>query len=95
MTEYKLVWSPNAKEEYAQLLKYIEQWYGTNAALHFLEQVDKIIGSIEIFPYAFPTSHKVPNFRKAVITKQASIFYKINNKTIEILHFWDNRQDLQ
>lgn len=95
MSKYNLIWSPKAKEEYATLLIYIREWYGTDAALRFLGQTEKIIESIVRFPYAYPASDKVPGLRKAVITKQSSLFYRITNSQIELLHFWDNRQDLQ
>ena len=31
--------------------------------------------------------------RKAIITKQTSVLYKVNKTHIEILFFWDNRQE--
>ena len=95
MNQYKLIWSPKSKSEYANLLQYIEKLYGTDAALDFLDQVERIVESISVFPYAFPISDKVPSFRKAVINRQTSLFYRVNNQAVEIVHFWDNRQDLQ
>ena len=31
--------------------------------------------------------------RKATITKQTSVLYQVSKTHIEILFFWDNRQD--
>ncbi len=95
MGKYSLTWSPKAKEEYVLLLSYLREWYGTDAALRFLEQTEKVVEGIAVFPYSYPTSDKVISLRKAVITKQSSLFYRVTNSKIEILHFWDNRQDLQ
>jgi plasmid stabilization system protein ParE len=95
MNQYTLIWSPKAREEYAILLSYLREWYGTEVALRFLEQTEKIAENITIFPYSYPVSDKVISLRKAVITKQSSFFYRILDKKVEIVHFWDNRQDLQ
>jgi plasmid stabilization system protein ParE len=74
MKKYTLIWSPKSKDEYASLLGYIEQLYGTDAALRFLDQVEKIAAAVESLPYAFPSSEKVPSLRKAIINKQNITF---------------------
>ncbi|MEN0047751.1 MAG: type II toxin-antitoxin system RelE/ParE family toxin [Bacteroidota bacterium] len=87
-----IVWSPASKDEYAELLSYIESELGLEAALKFLDKTEMVIKTIETFPLSFPTSEVKPEIRKAVITKQTSLLYRIHKNNIQLLHFWDNRR---
>jgi plasmid stabilization system protein ParE len=89
---YTIVWSPIAKDEYAQLLIYIESNFGVEAALEMLDRTNSIIDAISTFPNSFPASETKPSIRKAVITKQTSLLYRVGNNQIQLLHFWDNRR---
>lgn len=88
-----VVWSPAAKEEYAGLLEYIETHFGTDAALSMLDKTDEVVEIITAFPKAYPASSLRPDIRKAVISVQTSLLYRITDTQIQLLHFWDNRQD--
>ena len=41
----------------------------------------------------FPASKQRKDVRKAVITKHLSVYYRFNKTAIQLLHFWDNRQN--
>jgi len=88
-----VVWSPTAKEEYALLLDYVETHFGTNAALKLLDKTEDTVERIAAFPNAFPASETRPDLHKAVITEQTSLLYRVTATQIQLLYFWDNRQD--
>ncbi len=88
-----VVWAPSAKEEFADLLGYIEAYYGTDAALIVMDKVEETVEIIRLFPNAYPSSRQQPGIRKAVITKQTSLFYRVLETQIQLLHLWDNRQN--
>ena len=44
-----VVWSPSAREEYADLLKYIDETFGTDAALKMLDKTEEVIDGISSF----------------------------------------------
>ncbi len=44
-------------------------------------------------PYMFKASILTQDIRKGIISKQKSFFYKVHKDSIEILFFWDNRQE--
>ncbi len=71
----------------------IEAQFGKKAALKFVLKVNSISGLIEKFPFLFKSSSKFYNVIKATINKKCSLFYEINNTTIYLLYFWDNRQN--
>ena len=85
-------WSPATKDEFADLLNYVETEFGLDAALKLLDKTESAIDNISENPALYPSSGKVPAIRKAVITKQTSLFYRITAVEIQLLHFWDNRR---
>ena len=91
----KVIWSPASKEEYADIIGFVEDEFGINAALKLLDKTDAIIDSISIFPTTFPSSPSRKDIRKAVISKYLSVYYRFNNVEVQLLHFWDNRQNPQ
>jgi len=50
----KIIWSPASKEEYADILGYVEDNFGITAALKLLDKTDAVIDGIAIFPTMFP-----------------------------------------
>ena len=88
---YQVHWTDYAKEDYANILNFLQSDYGVDSALKFLGKTEKIVEQIERFPFSFPTSALNIRIRKAVINKNTSLVYKVNGNDIDILFFWDNR----
>lgn len=86
-------WSPATKDEFADLLNYVETSFGLDAALKLLDTTEKVLDGIAEHPMMFPASQKAPSIRKAIISKQTSLFYRIAANEIQLLHFWDNRRN--
>lgn len=89
---YPVTWSPEASDEYAELLKYIEEKWGIDSALNLLNDTDRIVDLLSSFPNMYPSSKK-RGIRIAVINKHTSLIYRTKNNKIELLHFWDNRRN--
>lgn len=86
-------WTKVAKEDFAILLEEIESQFGLDAALNTMEKVEEILEKIAEFPLMFPPSSTYPSNHKAVISKQTSLIYQVENEEITLLLFWDNRQN--
>lgn len=86
-------WSPVSKDEFADLLNYVETQFGLDAALKLLDKTEMVLDGISEQPELYPASDKFPAIRKAVITKQTSLLYRITGMEIQLLHFWDNRRN--
>ncbi|GAB4491915.1 MAG: hypothetical protein OHK0019_12820 [Saprospiraceae bacterium] len=67
--------------------------FGTDVALQVKDKIEAIIEHIAAFPRAYPFSHIRPDVRKAVVSPQTSILFRTTETQIQLLHFWDNRQD--
>jgi hypothetical protein len=60
----RIVWSPASKDEYAELLSFVELNHGLEAALRLLEKTEKLIESISANPEMFPASGPINLFAK-------------------------------
>lgn len=87
-----IIWSPASREEYADLLAYLERKHGLEPALEFMDKTEAALGQISGFPESGTPTQK-DTVRKKVINKQTSVLYQIYEEAIELLHFWDNRQN--
>ena len=89
-----VIWSPQAKKDYWQNIDYLEAEWTFQDVVNFIDKVDNIIhlllkNNIEFIS----TNYK--NVNKVVITKQITLYYRINSKSVELLRFWNTYQDLE
>jgi plasmid stabilization system protein ParE len=85
-------WTPEAKISYFNILDYLQTKWGTNEIKNFVEKTNFVLHQIDKNPKMFKQS-KSKNIRIGLISKQTSLFYRIKKSEIELLTFWDNRQD--
>ena len=86
-------WLPEAEITYALVLEYLKENWTPKEVIAFIDRTDEVIGQIAKQPKSYIYSKKKDAYR-AVITRQTSLYYRVNSKEIELLVFWDNRQDL-
>ncbi|WP_026954909.1 type II toxin-antitoxin system RelE/ParE family toxin [Algoriphagus vanfongensis] len=92
MAKKQIVWSELASLQLESVLDYFTNRNGNaNYSLKLLDDVDKLVNSIaENEQLGRLTSN---NFTRVVPKKQYLIFYEISDRQIEIISFWDNRQN--
>ena len=88
-------WTPNARIGYFQIIEFLETTWTIKEIQTFILLVEKAFNQIKENPYMFEASGKKKNIRKGFITLHISLYYRIKpkKKEIELLAFWDNRQD--
>jgi toxin YoeB len=88
----EIVWSELAKMEFANILDFYLQCNGNaNYSLNLLNEVEELMLTLaqnELIGRL--TSNK---FTRTIPMKYYSVFYEINESRIEIVSFWDNRQN--
>lgn len=91
----KISWTPTARDTYFEILEYLEKSWTEKEVHAFAEKVEKVISLIAENPSMFKASEKYRNIRKGFVTKHNAIYYKVKprKKEIELMMFWDNRQD--
>lgn len=91
----KVRWTPTAKQSFFSILDYLEESWSIREVNSFIEEVNTLLDQISQQPKMFPESSKKKHIRIGFITKDNSLYYRYSprKKEIELLVFWDNRQD--
>lgn len=88
-----LVFSRQAKETYAAIQVQLYNRFGETTLKKFERKTIKTLDLILRSPLMFKSITDNPNIRKGLIHKNCSVFYEVKPNEIEVLFFWDNRQD--
>lgn len=90
---FDVIFSNEAIDTFESIGQQIEAKWGEKELLEFRKRAYKVIEIIGKFPLIFPVVNKTQNVRKAFIHKNCPMFYIPGETYIEVLFFWDNRQD--
>lgn len=84
-----------AKDNYQQIKTYLINEFGIEVFNTFSEKFIANLSLIAANPHLFPVFDELKNIRRAVIRKEVSIFYELNEEENEviILSIFDNRKD--
>jgi plasmid stabilization system protein ParE len=92
MANKKIIWSTRASKELRLILEYYNQRNkSTRYSLKLVNEIEALTKSLsknELIGRL--TSNK---FTRVIPIKVYLIFYEINQDNIEVVSFWDNRQD--
>ncbi|WP_202702867.1 type II toxin-antitoxin system RelE/ParE family toxin [Flavobacterium sp. UGB4466] len=89
----QIIISDLAQSAIENLLEYLEVKWSERIRKKFATKLYQTVKIIQVNPEAFPISESNRKVHKCVVTKQSTLFYKFNNKRIEIIAFLDTRQD--
>ncbi len=91
----KLVWTPTSLNTYFDIIDYLEKEWSKKEIHRFIRTVDSLLAQISTNPESFPSSSKIKNVRKVVISKHNTLYYKVRPRKEELvlLLFWDNRRN--
>jgi|AntRauTorckE6833_2_1112554.scaffolds.fasta_scaffold44199_2 plasmid stabilization system protein ParE len=93
--DYKLFWSDEAINNLESTLDYLQSRWTQREVDIFKKRLSKQLNLITNNPKLFPKSDYNPGLRKAVLSKQTTIFYEISGKTINLVYLFNNRQDIE
>ncbi|MHA7831118.1 MAG: type II toxin-antitoxin system RelE/ParE family toxin [Flagellimonas sp.] len=77
--------SKTAKKKISELLNYLQENWSLKVKSDFVKKLDKSIDLIKNNPKVFPESDKKSGLHKCVISKQTTMYYRFNSKTIFII----------
>jgi plasmid stabilization system protein ParE len=91
----KISWTPTARLTYFKVLDYLSSAWTIKEIETFIDKTEHTIAQITDNPYMFKASRRMKNVRKGFITEHNSLYYRVKprKKEIELITFWDNRQD--
>ena len=92
MAKKKIIWSDLARSEFQKILKfYFERNNSPSYSLKLLRETQDILNTLSKSEFI---GRLTSNKKTRVIPfREYLIFYEVNNDCIEIVSFWDNRQD--
>lgn len=87
----KIIWTPLAKESYANLLSFLTANYPLEIALELDDKVEKLTERLLRFKYLCPASQSNPVLRRCFINRWLSMVYQVENDEIWIYNIHNNR----
>jgi plasmid stabilization system protein ParE len=90
---YDVVFTPEAEDTFDLICEQLIQRWGITTLMEFQKLVDVGIKSIAKNPFLYQFIEKKLQLRKLTIHKNCSILYRINEHKVEVICFYDNRQD--
>ena len=89
----KINFSKNAESNLEFILDYLNAKFSKRVLDKFIKNLDKTVFLIQNNPEIFPLSSRNSKLRKCILSKQTTIYYKFSNEEINILSFFDTRQN--
>lgn len=89
----KVYLSPLAEYKLIRLTEYIEEEWGVTSKNKFLDKLKQKFNQISIQPESSPLTEAFDSVYWSVVTRQCSLYYRIEDNEIEIITITDNRQD--
>lgn len=88
-----IFWTKEALETFDLVVEQIHIKWNEKETGKFIYKTQNLLNFISKQPYIFKASEIGNSVRKAVLSKQTSLFYRVEDKQIVLLYFWDNRQE--
>jgi len=90
--ERDIRWSDEAVRNLDDILQDIRQRWSEKEVEDFKKRLVNYLSVIQKFPIMFPQSESQPKLRKAVVSSQTSVYYKVRGDVIILVFLWDNRR---
>lgn len=93
--DYKIIWTNEAINNLEEILNYlIEKWSQRELNI-FKKKLSRQIELISLYPKMFPVSLYNTELRKAVLSKQTTLFYKLKGNHIYLVFLFVNLKDIK
>ena len=86
-------WTTRADIKLDQIIIYLETEWGESVVKAFMRKLYDFLDILTEFPEIGSMQYPDKNIRGFLLTKQISVFYKIEGEQIMVLDFFDNRSD--
>ncbi len=88
----KVEWVPKAIISFENSLEYLSANFGNKEVDKFIKETSNVINNIKLFPQMHIKLDSI-KINKAPINKIISLIYREKDNYIEILYFWNNKQN--
>ena len=92
--DYKIFWTEEAIQNLEEIIDYLKNKWTQREVGNFKLKLSKQIDLISNNPGMFPISTFQPRLRKAVLSRQTSIFYEIKDNVIYLAYIFVNHKNV-
>jgi len=93
--EYNLFWSEEAIRNLEEILDYLNLQWTQKEVANFKKKLGKHLDLIVQNPFLFPISNYNQRLRKAVMSRQTTIFYEINGNIVNVAYLFVNQKNIE
>jgi len=93
MANKTVVFSKGARNSLEKLLAFLETEWSIKVKKEYRDKLERCVLQISKHPDSCPVSEEFPGLHKCVVTKQTTFYYRVNDKEVQVITFYDNRQD--
>ena len=92
--EFEIIWSKESKVQFDKILRYLKDNWTEKEIKKFVSQLKSFEQIVIKLPEIYSESINNPGIRRAVLSKQNSVIYKIDyeKSQIKVYTIFDNRQ---
>ncbi len=87
----KIVWTKRANFKFNKIIDYLEAEWGHNTTQNFVKRTYDIINLLSDQPELGTLEHQEKLIRGFLLTKHNRLFYRVTDKEIILLNFFDTR----
>ena len=85
-------WTIESVEAFEKIIEYLEFKWTPNEIKNFIDETEKVLRYISLNPKMFRKAKKM-DIHEAVITPHNLLIYKVYPTHIDLITFWDTRQN--
>ncbi len=87
----KIIWTKRANSKFNKIIDYLEQEWGPRVTQNFVRKTYAIIDLISDQPDLGTLENQERKIRGFLLTKHNRLFYRVTDKEIILLNFFDTR----
>lgn len=95
VSKYNLFWTEEALRNLNEILLYLETNWTIREQKAFVNKLSKQVELIHRNPNLFPVSEYNSRLRKAVLSKQTTIFYELDGFNINLIYLFNSKKDIK
>ena len=90
---WEIRFTAEAEETYDAIIAQLDERWGEKFALKFEARLEKVLNQLSESPFLYPIVYEAMEIRRCILHKNCSLLYKVAEKQVVVLCFWDNRQE--
>ena len=92
-TTLSVIWTGRSLSDSQTIRSYLKYYFSKKEIDNYYKLLESFEKIVSIFPTLYPQSNKNKAVRRAVLSKQLSVFYTMTKDTITVIAILDNRMN--